>query len=721
MRMRNVPKFRKVPKGLGRHEPLKHADHPKPTTRRQFLAQGFMSGTASVLLPSGLSMLIGPRAAKAQAGCTAPSGLACDIQTAVTACGITSGAGMIPFICFDLSGGGNIAGSNVLIGGPGGQLDFLSVAGYSKLGLPGTMVPNSSTTSFVDSSLGLRYHSDSAHLRGIKTRFSNPTFMAKVTGTVIPALSQNDTNTNPHNPMYGIYQAGARGALLNLIGTDSSTSGGNSMAPAGMVNISAQPTVIDSGQDTAGLVSTGQLGTLLPNSSDVTNVLESMKRISDPKYGVVTAYSSATPASAGTGGMTGTQLNANALGPTGTQACAFTKSAYLLNKYPNPGAVDPDDDTTIVGAANSIFTAAEYQQNSDFQMTAAVMKLVIDGDAAAGTIQLGGFDYHTGERATGEGRDFDAGSCIGAVLQYAALKGKPVMIYVFSDGSLASDGTIDTSVGGPRQGRVDGGQPERGRHLLAHLQPGRQGGDRAKQRRDEPAARLDESGRLAGHQLEPRRQQRAEPRADGGAQLHGAALDRGGRQLAEPVADHTHQQHARCRCRDARSAHHVPAARGTRRRQSPGLIASMLGSGRGAGPGLEPPSMCVRAHCLNRETVHARGNSPREIPAGRRRRATVRRQRERRKADRRAPMISRECAPRHTRSPESTGSRVDTAARIMRFCIRSDQGKLVARRGRKASGLVPWNLNLDSGVTSVIDTGPRIGAGVLLDISRTLG
>ena len=441
MRMRNVPKFRKVPKGLGRHEPLKHADHPKPTTRRQFIAQGFMTGTASVLLPSGLSLLIGPRAANAQS-CT--TGLASDIQTAVTNCQITSGAGMIPFICFDLSGGANIAGSNVLIGGPGGQLDFLSVAGYSKQGLPGTMVPNSSTTSFVDSSLGLRYHSDSAQLRGIKTRFTNPTFMANVTGTVIPALSQNDTNTNPHSPLYGIYQAGARGALLNLIGTDSSTSGGNSMAPPAMVNIAAQPSVIDKGSDTAGLVSTGQLSTLLPNCSDITNVLESMKRISDAKYGQVTAYSAAM--------LGGAAANANALGPSGTQACAFTKSAYLLNKYPNPGAVDPDDDTLIVGAATSIFNTTEYQQNSDFQMTAAVMKLVVDGDAAAGTIQLGGYDYHDGTRATGEGRDFDAGTCIGAVLQYAALRGKPVMIYVFSDGSLASDGTIDTSVAGRDKG-----------------------------------------------------------------------------------------------------------------------------------------------------------------------------------------------------------------------------------------------------------------------------
>ena len=443
MRMRNVPKGRKVPKGLARHEPLRHPDHARPTTRRQFIAQGFMTGAASVILPSGLSLLVGPRPAQAQT-CGTATTLACDIEAAKQACGITTGAGMIPFICFDLAGGGNIAGSNVLIGGPGGQLDFLSVAGYNKLGLPGTMVPNSSTTSFVDSSLGLRYHSDSAHLRGIKSRFTNAAATANVTGTVIPALSQNDTNTNPHNPTYGIYAAGARGALLNLIGTDSSTSGGNSMAPPGMVNVSAQPTVIDNGSDTAGLVSTGQLSTLLPSASDVTNVLESMKRISDAKYSAVTAYNASTVPG-------GAALNTNALGPAGTQACAYTKSAYLLNQYPNPGAVDPDDDPSIVGPSG-IFDSTEYQQNSDFQKTAAVMKLVIDGDAAAGTIELDGFDYHDGTRATGEARDFGAGNCIGAVLQYAALKQKPVMIYVFSDGSLASDGTIDESTAGRGKG-----------------------------------------------------------------------------------------------------------------------------------------------------------------------------------------------------------------------------------------------------------------------------
>jgi len=141
----------KLPKGLGLHEPLRHQDHPRPTTRRQFIAQSFMTGGATVLMPPLVSLLADPQAARA-ASPTLPN----DIQTAITNCGITAGAGLIPFICFDLSGGGNILGSNVLVGGPGGQVDFLSVAGYNKLGLPGTMVPNSSSTgSFVDSTFGL--------------------------------------------------------------------------------------------------------------------------------------------------------------------------------------------------------------------------------------------------------------------------------------------------------------------------------------------------------------------------------------------------------------------------------------------------------------------------------------------------------------------------------------------------------------------------------------
>jgi hypothetical protein len=421
----------KKSKVRGLNEPFLHQDHPRPRTRREFLAQGFLTGAGTVIAPTLAGMLAYPRAARAT--------LASDIQNAVSACNITTGAGKIPFICFDLAGGGNIAGSNVLVGGPHGQLDFLSVAGYSKLGLPGSMVPNASAAgSFVDASFGLRYHSDSAHLRGMKLRASAAA-MAGTTGTIIPALSQNDTNTNPHNPMYGIYQFGARGGLLNLIGSQSSQSGGNSMSPPTMVISEAMPTKISSSQDSKGLVSTGQLSTLLPNANDVTNVLESMKRISDAKYAQVQAY------------PTNATLDAAAIGPTGIQACGYTKAAYIVDKYNSPSAVNPDVDPNIVGPSG-IFTTAEYQGNSDYQKTASIMKLVIDGNAAAGTIEMGGFDYHSGNRMDGEAKDLNLGNCIGAVLEYASRVGKPVMIYVFSDGSLASGGMIDNSVGGRGKG-----------------------------------------------------------------------------------------------------------------------------------------------------------------------------------------------------------------------------------------------------------------------------
>jgi hypothetical protein len=163
-----------------------------------------------------------------------------------------------------------------------------------------------------------------------------------------------------------------------------------------------------------------------------------MKRISDAKYGRVQAYSD--PA-----------LNAAALGSNGIQACSFTKAAYTVDTYSSPSSVDASQDPKIVGASG-IFTTAEFQGNSDYQKTAAVMKLVIDGNAAAGTIEMGGFDYHSGNRMDGEARDLNLGNCIGACLEYAARVGKPVMIYVFSDGSLASNGMIDSSVGGRGKG-----------------------------------------------------------------------------------------------------------------------------------------------------------------------------------------------------------------------------------------------------------------------------
>lgn len=419
----------KQTKNLSPDTPLYHSDHARPMTRREFISQGFTAGVGTVLAGSVFSLFANPGKANAA--------LSSDIEALKNSCGIaTQGAGKIPFIVFDLAGGANIAGSNVLVGGRGGQMDFLSTAGYSKLGIPGDMVPpimnpDTGLSDFINNELGLAFHSDSQFLRGILEKV-NPVNRANINGAVIPARSENDTGNNPHNPMYGINKVGADGSLLTLIGSRNSDSGGNSMAPAMMIDGSKRPTKVDRPSDVTGLVDTGDLVGLLSQQDSVA-VMESIQRISDMKLGRVN-----------------TQITANDVVKDMVR-CGYVKSADITDRFGDPSSLNPELDPDIVGDTG-IFTQDEFDSDGEFRKTAAVMKLVMNGFAGAGTITMGGYDYHTGDRAVGEVRDLRAGRCMGACMEYAARVGVPLMMYVCSDGSVASNGTIDDSVEGRGKG-----------------------------------------------------------------------------------------------------------------------------------------------------------------------------------------------------------------------------------------------------------------------------
>ena len=345
--------FRKSRRGaLTPDHPLRHPDHPLPVTRRQFIAQGLASGAATVIAPTVLGLFANPRAAEAA--------LSADLEALKQSCGIAvQGAGRIPLICIDLAGGANMVGSNVLVGGRGGQLDFLSAAGYAKLGLPGDMVPGvanpgSATNEWFDDRIGLRFHSDSPFLRGILDRISVST-AAGIDGAVLPARSENDTGNNPHNPMYGIYRAGADGELLTLVGSRSSESGGNSMAPAGMVDAAVRPTKIDRTSDVTGLVDTGKLVGLL-EQDDAVAVMESIQRLSDRKLARVDT------------GITRDDVIKELV------RCNYVKAADLTDRYGDPSALNPELDPDIVGSGG-IFSRAEFDADAEFRKTAAVMKM----------------------------------------------------------------------------------------------------------------------------------------------------------------------------------------------------------------------------------------------------------------------------------------------------------------------------------------------------------
>jgi hypothetical protein len=432
--------YKKPPRAHAKGEPLLYNNHRRPVSRRDFLAAGLLSSQAMVLAPAWLAALLKSR--------TAGATLDPDIEAMLGAsqCNVPTAAGGIPFICFDLAGGANLVGSEVIVGTQGGQSNFLSTAGYEKLGVPGNMVPSSSAN--IDPSLGLLWHKDGAIKRGILSVATTPATAAGTSGAVFCAQSQNDTQANPLNPMYGIAMAGSQGLLLTLIGNQSSTSGGNSVAVPALINPALQPTTIAQPSDATGLVSTGGA------SADPTSVeiMEAQTRISSGSapYVAGTETSIGGALSAPSGSTPGVQLYTDPTADTllkNQVRCAYAKSAYTADAFGNPGALDPTQDPLIVGGSAPIFTASQFS-DSDVAATATVMKLVIDGYAGAGTIALGGFDYHDGTRATGETRNFQAGQMIGAVLEYAQRKGKPVMIYVISDGSLSSNMMVDNSTAG---------------------------------------------------------------------------------------------------------------------------------------------------------------------------------------------------------------------------------------------------------------------------------
>lgn len=421
--------------------PLRHPDHRRPVTRREFLGQGFMTGSAMVAMPTVFSLIAQVKAAQAQQ----------------VDCSLGGPSAGMPFIGFDLAGGANIAGSNALVG-LSQQLEELSLDGYRKLGLPEEFTPSQLGAAVSNNEFGLLFHRDSAMLRGMQ-RFTSPATRAATNGVIICARSANDTGNNPHNPIYGINRAGASGALLELVGTEPTDSGGRSTIPMSTFDPSKRPTKIDRPQDARGLVDTGQLVNML-GQAGAGEVMMAMEQISKDKLAMM-AESAQT---------------------SDVVRCAYEQSRQLVVDFGDPNSVDPLQDPEIVqvdpndpNAPVPIFADPNTLTNtSEFRKTASVMKLVIEAKAGAGTIEFGGYDYHNSTRATGENKDERAGEAIGLALEYAHRKNQDLMIYVFSDGSVSSNGQVDNSAAGGGKGIWKGDNSSTAASLiLVHGKDGR--------------------------------------------------------------------------------------------------------------------------------------------------------------------------------------------------------------------------------------------------------
>lgn len=378
--------------------PMRHEGHTLKS-RRDFLSQGFLGMTAFALAPSALSLL--SNAAHAQ-------------ETGCTAAVINR---MTPVIIIDLAGGGNIAGSNVMVGGAGGQMDFLT--NYASLGLPPDFHPSRSGKT--NNEMGLVFHSDSGMLRGIQSTTAVTT-RANADGMVFCTTSDDDTGNNQSNPLYWLAKAGAVGDLRPLAGTQQTDSGGNSQSPADSLNPAISPVRISSNQDAINLVSLGNRFDEFANFGGSKRIIDAASAFSNKKVDMIDRRSLPD------------QIKK-------LISCSFKETDDQISKFTS-NSVNADMDTVATTVFNTITNTGVRNRAKP------IVKMVLDGYIGAGTILLGGYDYHDGTRASGDVRDFELGQLIGAIMELAARKQKDVVVYVLTDGGVAAQETADNSAGG---------------------------------------------------------------------------------------------------------------------------------------------------------------------------------------------------------------------------------------------------------------------------------
>lgn len=386
-----------------------HENHKKPKTRREFMAHGFYGVSSTLVLPSFASML------------TASS----NTYAETVACELPQFSAGMPYLCIDVGGGMNIAGSNVIVGMSSGgehQEDFgASSSDYIRLGITPSEHPSNSGK--VEEKYGLKFHHASGILAGMNQILDGQNMPNGrgiedgIDGLIFCTRTADDTATNQINTIYMANKAGAKGELVQLIGNNTTDTGARSAAPGGEVNLNLRPSNVRRNSDAVGLLSLGSKlsGSDYLNTSDGAEGKERLKKFMD-RVSKMSKSKVRDLASKSSIGQIQDVLNCSADGAT-----------QLFNSY-TAEALDPSQDATVT----TVFGGTD-------EKIASVAKLVLDNIAGAGAITIGGGDYHGGTAVNTHSKDMEVGRAIGKCILLAKEKGKNLAIHLYTDGGVAGD------------------------------------------------------------------------------------------------------------------------------------------------------------------------------------------------------------------------------------------------------------------------------------------
>ncbi|MDE3270377.1 MAG: hypothetical protein OYH77_08890 [Pseudomonadota bacterium] len=373
----------------------------KIITRRKFLNDLAVQVSGFVALPSLATLLYNGRALAANA-CAKPQAINKNSPA---------------FIALDLQGGASIAGNNLMVYDNGGEL----LSDYRGLGLPPDLHP--SKTGMLNSELGLPFHAYSPMLKGIKS-VATPAVLAKVNGCVICTQSADDTSNNRLATAPGIFLAGVSGKIVPLVGTNPSFpggSGGNSVTP---FSSGVTPALISDIKSAQQLISAGEFWARSPQKmAGVLALIEGMSSAQLKRFSQLSLPEQARK----------------------MIECGYLDAAALLDPNRSDSGVvtadnlDPNKHEALRGKS--------FINDQQFAAAIEIAYLIMEGYAGAGTIALGGYDYHDGSATTGEERDEQAGKVIGIILAMAAALKRKTMLHVYTDGGVDADSNRLEEVG----------------------------------------------------------------------------------------------------------------------------------------------------------------------------------------------------------------------------------------------------------------------------------
>ncbi len=366
---------------------LLYNDHKRPTTRRDFLSQGFIGLAAYTVIPSFLGTMSWSAWARA-AQCEVPDN------------------GYSPFLVFDMAGGGGLPG-NFLVGNKNGPEDLLT--SYSLLGWdPRRMV--------IDRRFGLPMAGANVSkiFEGMTTTMS-PEAQALTQMGSICHQSQDDSSINTTSALIEVAKAGLQGNLIkNGLGMSSGDSGGNTGTP--LKEPTLKPLEVASVDSVTGATGYEMLQTELSTSG-------------------VAALAKANLA------YSREQIRNFENLPNGQQLkelaeCGYVKNSDIITKG---GSVDPRQSQIFQQVFGINTQTASNNQNA---IVATIALNTLMKNTGPGCLRIGGCDYHDGTQTTGDQKDLETGQMIGRSIEAAHRLKKPLVFQLLTDGGVyAREGT----------------------------------------------------------------------------------------------------------------------------------------------------------------------------------------------------------------------------------------------------------------------------------------